>query len=102
MLGGSSIANEAAHIKWHAYDGPDRVDNGLLLCNLHHNLFDRGVFTFSENYTFSVSDKVSSLSDGFKKWILEYEDRQIILPRKQEWYPSQDFLTWHRKNVFIS
>ena len=101
MLGGSSIANEAAHIKWHAYDGPDSVDNGLLLCNLHHNLFDRGVFTFTEDYTLSVSDKVSSMSDGFKKWILEYENHEIILPRKTEWYPSQDFLHWHRKNVFI-
>jgi putative restriction endonuclease len=101
MLGGSPITNEAAHIKWHAYEGPDSVNNGLLLCNLHHNLFDRGVFTFTEDYTLSVSDKVSSMSDGFIMWILEYENHEIILPRKTEWYPSQDFLNWHRKNVFI-
>jgi putative restriction endonuclease len=102
MLGGSSVANEAAHIKWHAYDGPDTVSNGLLLCNLHHNLFDRGVFTFSDKYRLNVSDKVSSYSAGFKRWLLDYETKEIIMPRKDEWVPDQTFLSWHRVNVYIS
>ncbi|MBN2627558.1 MAG: HNH endonuclease [Spirochaetales bacterium] len=101
MLGGSSIANEAAHIKWHAYDGPDTVSNGLLLCNLHHNLFDRGIFTFSNSYRMTVSDRVSSYSEGFKRWLLDYEQKEIVLPRKEEWVPREEFLGWHRENVFI-
>ena len=33
---------EAAHITWHAGDGPDLVPNGLVLCTLHHKALDRG------------------------------------------------------------
>lgn len=100
MLAGRSIANEAAHIKWHANNGPDTVSNGLLLCHLHHKLFDRGVFSFSDQYRLNVSDQVSSYSEGFKKWLLDYENHEIILPRRDEWIPDRKYLEWHRKNVF--
>ncbi|MDC7232992.1 MAG: HNH endonuclease [Spirochaetales bacterium] len=101
MLGGSSIANEAAHIKWHSYRGPDTVSNGLLLCNLHHKLFDRGVFTFSKEYKMNLSDKVSSHSEGFKRWLIEYNEKPLLLPRKTDWVPSEDYLQWHRMNVYL-
>ena len=39
------LALEAAHIKWHEAKGPNVVRNGLSLCVLHHELFDKGAFT---------------------------------------------------------
>ena len=36
------VALDAAHIRWHAYGGPDDVRNGLALCILHHRTLDRG------------------------------------------------------------
>jgi putative restriction endonuclease len=47
---------EAAHIMWHQAGGPATIQNGLALCILHHKLFDRGVFTFSEDRMVQVSE----------------------------------------------
>ena len=46
-VGNALVALEAAHIKWHQAGGPDREENGIALCALHHKLFDRGAFTLS-------------------------------------------------------
>lgn len=44
-LGDGLVALDAAHIRWHAAEGPDSLDNGLALCALHHRLFDHGALT---------------------------------------------------------
>jgi hypothetical protein len=48
-----SVAVEAAHVRWWAYDGPDDLANGLALCSLHHRVFDHGVVTV-ETFTGST------------------------------------------------
>jgi len=58
---GNSIAGlEAAHVKWHALDGPDEINNGIALCSLHHKLFDLGAFTIESNYNILISDFVNN------------------------------------------
>ncbi|MQJ50532.1 HNH endonuclease, partial [Escherichia coli] len=32
----TSVALEAAHIKWKQYGGPCEIPNGLALCAIHH------------------------------------------------------------------
>ena len=43
-LGDELLCLEAAHVKWHAYGGPDKIQNGLALCGFHHKAFDRGAW----------------------------------------------------------
>ena len=40
QITGASVAIEAAHVRWFAFNGPDALDDGLALCALHHKLFD--------------------------------------------------------------
>ena len=40
------VAQEAAHVRWHTHGGTCDVSNGVLMCSLHHRLFDRGMFVF--------------------------------------------------------
>lgn len=47
-LGHHLVAIDAAHIQWHQAGGPDTEENGIALCSLHHKLFDRGLFTITE------------------------------------------------------
>jgi len=101
LMGNTAIANEAAHIRWHSYGGPDVISNGIFLCNLHHRLFDRGVIGFSDHYEMIISDRASSASDGFKRWILDFDGRSIDLPRKVNEYPAMEYLDWHRKEVLV-
>ena len=93
------IAMEAAHIKWPQAGGPDSVENGLALCSLHHKLFDRGVFTLSEQLEVRVSEYAHG-SVGLEEWLMAFHNREIRLPQRQAYYPNQDFTGWHIKEVF--
>lgn len=99
-LNAKPIALEAAHIKWHMYDGPDVVDNGLALCSLHHKLFDRGAFTLSEEWEISVSGQVRG-SVGLKEWLGNFRGKQINLPHMMSDYPAVEYIDWHANTIFI-
>lgn len=89
---------EAAHIKWHAYDGPDEVANGLALCGFHHNSFDRGVWVLKAQH----SDLVVHVSDGLRgrssaiNLLRDFQDCPIYLPETNEYHPDQQYVRWHQ------
>lgn len=90
---------EAAHIKWHCEKGPDTLDNGLALCATHHELFDLGAFTLSEDYRIVLSERINS-SNGESAFIKKYQKREIRLPEDENYFPKQEYVNWHRKAVF--
>ena len=94
------IGIEAAHIKWHMAAGPDTPQNGMALCALHHKLFDRGVFTLSDQLAIKVSEQVETASTGFEEWLAQFDNREIYFPSEPSYYPHEDFTEWHRKQVF--
>jgi putative restriction endonuclease len=97
-LGDVSVALEAAHIMWHQAKGPDEVNNGLSLCCMHHNLFDRGAFTISEDYRINASSLVNSKGEDT---VYAFNKEKINLPRDSECYPNTDFLRWHKSQIFL-
>lgn len=102
FLGTVPLALEAAHIKWHQYGGPDREENGLALCSLHHKLFDRGAFTLEpdgEKHLLRVSQKVHG-SKGFEEWLMRYHDQHLSEPQSSLYTPKLEFTQWHVKEVF--
>ena len=98
-LGTSSIALEASHIKWRRAEGPDREDNGLALCSLHHKLFDRGAFALSDQLEILVSDDAHG-SVGFEEWLMRFHGEKINFPQRQSYYPASEFIGWHVREVF--
>lgn len=99
ILGGSQIALEAAHIKWHQAGGPAEVRNGICLCVLHHKLLDLGTFTVGERREILVSDEVSG-SFGFSEQLLVFHGKLLRLPTHTNDVPFKDFTAWHRREVF--
>lgn len=99
-LGDRPIAIEAAHIQWYSAEGPDILQNGMALCALHHKLFDRGVFTLSDQLSVKVSEQVDRASTGFEEWVAQFDNRDIHFPSEPTYYPREDFTEWHRKQVF--
>ena len=91
---------EAAHIRWHAYDGPDEVPNGLALCTLHHKAFDLGGISLLDDLRLVVSDDLHGQNRAFDLWFLDHRDKPIRAPRRDELRPDPLFLHWHRKQVF--
>lgn len=73
--------------------------NGLCLSVLHDKAFDLGIITITENFTIKVSKKeYSNNNDFFISTLLNYENKKIRLPEK--FLPHQEFLTFHRENIF--
>lgn len=90
------VGLEAAHIQWHAFDGPDTVDNGLALCSLHHKLFDYGAFGLSDELSVVVSRKLngSSIDD-----IAKYQGAELHRHPIDFVDPSLEFVRWQRNEV---
>jgi putative restriction endonuclease len=89
---------EAAHVKWHAMNGPDTISNGLALCTMHHKLFDLGAMGINVNMQLTVSPQTNGA--GKELWLNPFEGKPIRSPQKSYALPSDVFLAWHEKEVF--
>ncbi|MCY3928496.1 MAG: HNH endonuclease [Acidobacteria bacterium] len=96
------VALEAAHIRWHSHGGPDQVRNGLALCILHHQTFDRGAIGLeraTKGYRLVVSDEANGQSPAFHQ-LLDCHGKRIRNPQSARQRPDPNFVDWHRKQVF--
>ncbi|MBF2755579.1 MAG: HNH endonuclease [Gammaproteobacteria bacterium AqS3] len=91
---------EAAHIQWHAYNGPSEIGNGLALCILHHKAFDRGAIAIDDNMKVLISEQLSGGRKTQEQHFHQYEDQEIHLPRKKINHPLPEYLQWHREQVY--
>ena len=99
-LGRETVGLDAAHVRWWAFDGPDSVDNGMCLCVLHHNLFDRGVIGLSADLRVTVSRRFVGRSESAQALVLALVDRPLFGPQAGEPPPGDDFVRWHGQQVF--
>ena len=96
---------EAAHIRWHACEGPDIVPNGLALCVFHHRAFDRGAIGLESGgagprrYRLIVSRELSGVSDAFRQ-LVDIGGHPLRSPQETAESPDPAFVTWHRREVF--
>jgi putative restriction endonuclease len=95
---GVTVALDAAHVRWFAYDGPNDLDNGLALCVLHHKLFDRGALGIDEHLRIRVSTAYTSRTAAGQSL---YElDRRQLHARPGTPLPAVHHVAWHRTQVF--
>lgn len=98
-LGGSTIGIEAAHIRWFQAGGPDAPANGLALCALHHQLFDRGAFTLTFDLNVEVSEQAHGTT-GFEDWLHRHHGKALRAPVSRAYRPQEAFVAWHHREVF--
>ncbi|GAU78659.1 phosphorothioated DNA-binding restriction endonuclease [Fusibacter sp. 3D3] len=98
-LGHQLVGVEAAHIKWHQAGGPDREDNGVALCSMHHKLYDRGVFTIANDKKVIVSKRAHG-TYGFDDWLMRYHGKEIRHPVEKWFYPDPEYIEWNVREVF--
>lgn len=97
-LDGRPLGLEGAHIQWHAAGGPDDLDNGLLLCALHHRAFDRGALGLHPDLRFKVSPALRG--DGQATQALRALDGAPLQPPSTAAVPAEAFVRWHDRQVF--
>ncbi|HGY1228359.1 TPA: phosphorothioated DNA-binding restriction endonuclease [Citrobacter farmeri] len=95
----TSVALEAAHIKWKQHGGPCEIPNGLALCAIHHKAFDKGSIGLDENMRVQISEAVNG-SGIVGRLFWDFQGKNISLPQIKAYYPQDEFVEWHRKEVF--
>lgn len=90
---------DAAHVKPWSESFDDRPTNGMALCKLCHWSFDKGLMSVGKEYEVLVSKRVS-IEQNYPGHILTLTDRNIFKPDEPKFWPAQDNLQWHRKNLF--
>ncbi|EFH6666405.1 HNH endonuclease, partial [Escherichia coli] len=95
----TSVALEAAYIKWKQYGGPCEIPNGLALCAIHHKAFDKGSIGLDESMRVQVSEAVNG-SGIVGRLFWDFQGKSISLPQVKAYYPQDEFVEWHRREVF--
>ena len=101
-LGNELIGLEAAHIRWHSHDGPDKVTNGLALCGLHHKALDKGALGLEptvSGFQILISSEITGLTPPVR-WFIDYHRKTLRPPRNPELNPAPEFVCWHQRQVF--
>lgn len=92
---------EAAHIKPYSMEGPHLPNNGLLLRQDLHTLFDRGYLTVCEDLHIEVSKRIKEAYGNGKEYYAFHGKKLIEVPEKVLDRPSAQFLQWHNENVYL-
>jgi len=91
----------ASHIIPWSKDENHRLNpkNGLCLCSIHDKAFDTGLISFNDDLTILLSTEVKSIdNNAFASYFGQFENTELNLPKK--FYPSIEFLEFHRENIF--
>jgi putative restriction endonuclease len=91
---------QAAHIKPFNEQGPNCINNGLLLRSDLHILFDRGYLTVTPEYKIEVSRKIKEEFNNGKHYYAFHGKELYALPKLSEDRPGLDFIRWHNENVY--
>ena len=101
-LDSTTVGLEAAHIQWWAEDGPDVIPNGLSLCAMHHQLFDRGVLGLSSDREVMVSALFVGRDSAAESMVTSLAGRELLLPRDDKDAVAEPHRSWHETQVFRS
>ena len=90
---------EAAHIRPFAQGGTHSPQNGILLRQDFHTLFDRGYLTVTPEYRLEVSRRIWEEFENGREYY-ELNGNSISLPPKKELRPAAEYLRWHNETSF--
>ena len=93
------IEAQASHIIPVNQHGSDDPRNGLALSRIAHWAFDHGMFTISDQYEIVVNPK-AKIANVNKFPILDLHGTSITRPEDENFWPHQEALEWHKKEVF--
>ena len=99
QLDNADIALDAAHIRWCQFGGPDTLNNGLACCSIHHQAFDRGAISISDDQRILISSRLYG-NGGMDSMFLALNRAVLRTPNRKGAAPKVDFLGWHRTQVF--
>jgi len=95
-LGGAYLAVDAAHVRWHAYEGPDIVANGLALEPTLHKLFDLGAWSLTDDRRILVSAEFTGTDIALER-LRALRGKPLTDPLPGAEPVGRAFIRWHRE-----
>lgn len=99
VTAGGHSATDATHIISHDVSHNDDVRNGISLCPLHRWAFIEGLISLCDRYHVIVSGTLVSGSRS-SRVLIDLHENPIRRPNREELWPAQDAMEWHRTYVF--
>jgi len=96
-LGGQYFGCEAAHVQMHAFEGPDRVENGFAVEPTLHKLFDVGAWTLSDDRRIIVSAELTGAESTVNR-VRSLHGCPLRKPILGEPEIAVDYIRWHRES----
>jgi putative restriction endonuclease len=92
---------QAAHVQ--PYLGPrsNHVQNGILMAQEVHTLFDEGLISITPDYKVRVSGRIREKWSNGRRFY-DCDGKQLSLPGDASLQPSKAALEWHSKNRFVA
>jgi putative restriction endonuclease len=81
-------------------NGPNKVNNGILLRSDMHQLFDTGLITVTTDYHIEVSRKIKELYNNGREYYRFHGEPLRLLPQRPEQQPEKASIIWHNDKVF--
>ena len=91
---------EASHIMPYRRNGPNKVNNGILMRSDIHQLFDAGLITVTKDYHVEVSRKIKELYDNGREYYRFHGEPLRLLPSRPEDHPDRLSIVWHNEHVY--
>jgi putative restriction endonuclease len=98
-ISGSSIV-DGAHIHQFSDSRNNDPRNGLALSKNAHWLFDKGLWTVSQDFRVIVATGHFAEDNPDQKGLRQYHGDKIRLPNDPDLWPNPIHLAWHRKHRF--
>jgi len=96
-----AISLQAAHIKPYAQEGPNNPNNGLLLRQDLHTLFDKGYITIVDDLHVEVSKRLNEDYGNGRDYYAFHGQKLLEVPDSPQERPFSQFLQWHNENVYL-
>jgi len=86
---------DACHIMPYIQSGDNSIRNGIALSPTLHRAFYNGLIAIDDNYKILVHNKLKDCNP--KAGIRQYENKTLLLPTNEQFYPSLHRLAEHRE-----
>ena len=97
-IGGKAPLLEACHIKPFSEGFNDVIVNGVAMSPTFHTAFDKGLIAINDSYEIMISISVPQAKGAGMLWDLN--NTKLTLPEEERFYPSIEYLDWHRREVY--
>jgi putative restriction endonuclease len=91
---------DAARIRQFKRGGGNEPQNGIALAKNSHWLFDRGLWSISDDYRVIVTTASFEEAGPDAFLLRNMAGRPIRLPERPHLYPDRRHLAWHREHIF--